>query len=83
MFAEVRAVQLVGYGDGAHAALAALLLDVCRDVALRAEQQLPALPLEAGAGAAVLLADIFIFLAIFDEHYLTRPMMRLYQPINI
>ncbi len=83
MLAEIGAIQLVGDGDGAHAAFAASLLDVGRDIALRAEKQLSTFSLEAGAGAAVLHAYVFIFLAVFDKHYFTRPMMRHYQPINI
>jgi hypothetical protein len=81
--AKVCAVQLMSNSYGAHAALAAFLLDIGRNVAFRAEKQLPAFALEAGAIATVLHADVFIFLAVFNEHYFTRPMMRHYQSFNI
>jgi hypothetical protein len=83
MLTEVGAIQLMGDGDRTHATLAAFLLYIGRDVALRAEKQLSAFSLEAGAGATVLQADVFIFLAVFNVHYLTRPMMRHYQSFNI
>jgi hypothetical protein len=58
----------VGDGDGAHPALAAFFLDTARYVAPRAEEQFPATSTVAGARATVLLTNVFIRLAVFNEH---------------
>jgi hypothetical protein len=80
---EVSAIQLMGDGHRAHAAFTAFLFYISSNVASRAEKQLSTFFLKTGASATVLHADVSIFLAVFDEHYLTRPMMRHYQSINI
>lgn len=73
MHAIIATVQFMFYSDGAHAALAAITLDVARKVTPGAKKQLSPVLLEAGTCAAILLANTFIFWAILDKHLLTRP----------
>jgi hypothetical protein len=73
VYTIIAAVQLMLYRYRAHAALAAVLLDLPAEIAFRAKKQLAAFVLIAGTGTAILHAYAFIFRAIFYEHLFSRP----------
>jgi hypothetical protein len=71
----VTTVVIMLDSNRAHATFASFSLDVLRDVTPRAKQQLAPVFTEAGARTAVLHADVFVILAVFDEHHFTRPIL--------
>ena len=71
----VTTVEIMLDSNRAHATLASFSLDVLRNVTPRAKQQLASVFTEARARATELHADVFVLLAVFDEHHFTRPIL--------